>query len=126
VISALLVDDQADIRLLMQMVVDAANDGLCVVGSAADGAEAIETADRLDPSIVVLDQRMPGLSGVDTAREIRARRPNQRFVLCSAHLDDEVRRLAAEVGIDRCISKDDIFMLPDVLREVGGPCTCQH
>jgi len=121
-ISTLLVDDQEDIRLLMRLIIESDEKDLCVVGSAADGASAIEYADRVNPCIVVLDQRMPGLSGVDTALRIRARRPGQRFVLCSAQMDDDVRQLAADAGIERCLSKDDILRLPDVVREVGCPC----
>jgi two-component system response regulator YesN len=122
-ISTLVVDDQEDIRLLMRLILESDEKDLYVVGSAADGKSAIEYADRVNPCIVVLDQRMPGLSGVDTALQIRARRPAQRFVLCSAQMDDEVRQLARDAGIERCLSKDDILTLPDVVRELG--CACE-
>jgi len=118
-IRVLLVDDEEDIRLVMRVGLNLANDDLVVVGEAADGESALRLADELDPTIVVLDQRMPGLSGLETAVALLERRPGQRMMLCSAFLDDHLRREALEAGFGSCIQKNEIPQLPDLLRAMA-------
>src|SRR3546814_13873832 len=60
----LVVDDEADVRLLVQLMIDQENRGLRVVGEAASGDEALQVRRRLDVDVVVLDHRMPGLTGL--------------------------------------------------------------
>jgi DNA-binding NarL/FixJ family response regulator len=118
-IRVLLVDDEEDIRLVMRVGLDLANEDLLVVGEAADGESAIRLADELDPTIVVLDQRMPGLSGLQTGAALLQRRPGQRMMLCSAYLDADLRQEAIDAGFRSCIGKDDIPQLPDLLRAMA-------
>lgn len=119
-IGAFIVDDQADLRLLVRMIIEAANHGLFVSGEAASGHEAVEFLDATDPAVVVLDEMMPGLSGIETARLIRQRRPGQRMILCTAYIDDDLRRRAEAVGIQICMTKDKAWDLPQVIRALAG------
>lgn len=118
----LIVDDELDMRMLVRLVIEMANDGLTIVGEAADGAEAIEVWRDLDgppvPDVVILDNRMPGLSGMEVAQRLLAERPGQIIVLYSAYLDAEVRAQAAELGITCCVSKHELDRLPDLVREL--------
>jgi CheY-like chemotaxis protein len=68
--------------------------------------------------VVILDNRMPGLSGLEVAERILEERPGQIIVLYSAFLDDEVRAEAAELGIASCVSKEDLESLPHVIQEL--------
>lgn len=119
-IGTLIVDDEEDIRLLIRMIIEGANEGLFVSGEAASGSDAISRADELDPQVVVLDERMPGVSGIDAAKEILARRPHQRILMCSAHLDADLRRRAEEAGIHACITKGEVHRIPDALWTLVG------
>jgi CheY-like chemotaxis protein len=119
-IATLIVDDQADMRLLMKMVVDAANDGLFVKRTVASGAEALDVVDDVDPAIIVLDEMMPGMSGVETAELLRQRRPGQLMIMCTAYLDEELRARAAAAGIKVCMSKDKVNDMPEILRRVAA------
>ncbi len=100
----------------MRVGLGLANEGLVVVGEAPDGESALRMADELDPTIIVLDHRMPGLSGLETAAQLLHRRPGQRVMLCSAYLDDRLREQATLVGVQRCIQKHDLTKLADLLR----------
>jgi YesN/AraC family two-component response regulator len=117
-ISVLIVDDEDDIRMLMRMVIQGGGDDLSVAGEAADGREALEIFEREEVDVVVLDQRMPGLSGIETATKMLEIRPLQKIVMCSAFLDTELRREAEAHGIAKAIAKRDIDRLPQVLREL--------
>jgi len=118
----LIVDDELDMRMLVRVVIEMANNGLSIVGEAADGSEAIEVWRDLDgppvPDVIILDNRMPGLTGLEVAQHILEERPGQLIVLYSAFLDDEIRAEAAELGISRCVSKHDLEILPSVIHEL--------
>ncbi len=64
-----LADDQALVRAGFQALLDA-QDGITVVGEAADGREAVELARKLAPDVVLMDIRMPVLDGIAATREI--------------------------------------------------------
>jgi len=118
-IATLLVDDEPDIRMLMRLTLDTANEGLWVCGEAADGQEALGLAADVSPDVVVVDQRMPGMSGIETALALRAQHGDRRIVLCSAFLDQELRQEGEAAGIAGFVNKRDIASLPDVIRAVA-------
>jgi two-component system chemotaxis response regulator CheY len=124
VTTLLIVDDEVDMRILVRMVMQAANDGLTIVGEAVDGSDAIRVWRDLDgppvPDVIILDNRMPGLSGLEVAQKILAERPEQLIVLYSAFLDDHVRAQAADIGISMCASKQDLERLPSLVRELAA------
>lgn len=118
----LIVDDELDMRMLVRLVIEMANNGLSIVGEAADGAEALQIWRDLDgppvPDVVILDNRMPELTGLEVARQILEERPSQLILLYSAFLDDAVRTKASEIGVARCVSKDELDRLPSLIREL--------
>ena len=121
-VTVMIADDELDMRALVRAVLEASDIGVSVVGEAADGAEAIEVWRALDgpplPDVIVLDHRMPGLTGLEVAQQILAERPRQLIVLYSAFLSEEVRARAVEAGISRCVSKQDLVQLPHVIDEL--------
>ena len=116
-ITTLIVDDQADVPMLMRMLVETANDGLQIAGEAASGAEAIEQAARTEPTVIVFDEMMPEMQGTDAAARIRETRPSQIMILCSAYLDDQVIARARRAGFSAWLPKEDVVRLPDLIRE---------
>jgi two-component system, sensor histidine kinase len=97
----LVVDDMPDTRRLMRRVLERA--GLEVV-EAGTGEAAIEVIERQRPDLVVLDLRLPGMSGFDVARWVRAHADPEiaRTVLlaCSASVQPDVQREALDAGAD--------------------------
>ena len=119
-IRTLVVDDEADIRALIGAVIRASKKNAEVVGEAADGEQAIARVDELHPDAIILDQRMPGPSGVETARRILERHPDIYIVLCSAYLNTAVTREAEGIGVKICLEKEEIRRIPEVLEQLAG------
>jgi CheY-like chemotaxis protein len=118
-VRALIVDDHADVRFLIRTIVGDAGLPLEVVGEA-DGVEsALAQLDALASDVVVIDARMPRIDGFEAAPMLLAKRPDLPIVLCSAWVDDEVRRRAGEAGIRVVLSKDQFDEIPAVLLEVA-------
>jgi CheY-like chemotaxis protein len=121
VIPTLIVDDEADMRCLVRMVVEAANQGLVVSGEAASGDEALAHWRRHRPAAVVLDERMPGMSGLELAQHILAEDPDQPIVLFSAFLDRGTRQAARALGVRVCLDKTQVARLPEELWALERP-----
>jgi len=116
----LIVEDDPSMRELVRATLEI--NGFEVAGAAPDGASGVRCFDELDPApaAVVLDERMPQMTGVETAQQILARRPNQVIVLFSAALDADVVARALNVGILQCVDKLEVARLPAVLRVLLG------
>ena len=78
----LIIDDEQHIRRMMRLTLETAG---YEVGEAPDGAVGTQLfGDGSDWSLVVLDQRMPGMDGLETLRELKKRNRNARVVMATA------------------------------------------
>ncbi|WP_432845306.1 response regulator [Amycolatopsis sp. CA-161197] len=87
-IRILLADDEALLRLGFRLVLDSQPD-MTVVGEAADGAAAVRRTAELDPDVVVMDVRMPGVDGIDATRRIVQDHPRSRVLILTTFDIDE-------------------------------------
>src|SRR4051794_26929561 len=78
----LIVDDTPEIRGLVRLLMD--RDGHEVVGEGADGREGIELAARLNPDVIVLDVRMPNMTGLEALPIIRRSAPDAKVVVVNS------------------------------------------
>jgi DNA-binding NarL/FixJ family response regulator len=123
-ITVLLVDDQDLFREGVKVIVDA-QEGMSVIGSAADGLEAVRLVDELQPDVVLMDIRMPELDGVEATRQIfapervaRRTKPVRVVVLTTFNLDDRAAT-AIRHGASGFLLKDTTpLMLRDAIRTV--------
>jgi DNA-binding NarL/FixJ family response regulator len=124
VISVLLVDDQELFREGVRVIVDA-QEGMAVVGTAADGVEAVRLVDELAPDVVLMDIRMPEMDGVEATRQIflpdraaRREKPVRVVVLTTFNLDDRAAT-AIRYGASGFLLKGTTpVMLRDAIRTV--------
>jgi NarL family two-component system response regulator LiaR len=96
-IRVLVVDDHAVVREGLRTYL-ALQDGLEVVGEAADGEEAVREAERLRPDVVLMDLVMPGLDGAGAMRELRRRLPATRVIVLTSYADDDRLLPAIQAG----------------------------
>ena len=119
-VTVLVVDDEDDIRQLVRAVLEGA--GLQVIEEAVDGLTALDTLETLKappvPTVIVLDNRMPGLTGLEVAERVLEHIPDQRIVLFSAFLNDEIIEHARDLGISACAAKSDVGRLPALIAGV--------
>jgi two-component system, NarL family, nitrate/nitrite response regulator NarL len=103
----LVVDDRAEARAAIEDAVGHAR-GFEVVGSVSSGEEALDVLHRVDPALVLLDVRMPGLSGPETCRSIRASGARAVVVLVSAHRRPELPDSVDTCGAAAVLYKGDV------------------
>lgn len=113
----LVADDQADMRLIIEAVFERAHGDLPVIGEAATGAETIACWRQIHPDVILLDQQLPDQTGLEVAEIILREQPDQRIYLFTSYLDATIRDAAARLGVVACLSKSDIFNLPERLTE---------
>jgi len=105
VISVLIADDQDLVREGLRMLLEA-EPGITVAGEAGTGSEAIAAARKLDPDVVLMDVRMPGMDGIEAAAHlIRAGSRAKILMLTTFDLDQYVYR-AMRAGASGFLLKD--------------------
>jgi DNA-binding NarL/FixJ family response regulator len=104
-IRVLVADDHAVVREGLRTFL-ALQDGIEVVGEAADGETAVSEAERLRPDVVLMDLVMPRLDGVGAMRELRRRLPSCRAIVLTSYADDDRLLPAIQAGAAGYLLKD--------------------
>jgi DNA-binding NarL/FixJ family response regulator len=105
-IKVLLVDDHKLVRAGLQSLL-ATTDDIAVVGTAADGSEAIGVATATDPDVVLMDLSMPGMSGVEATRKLRCLMPSARVVVLTTFADEDLVHQSIDAGAVGYLLKDE-------------------
>jgi DNA-binding NarL/FixJ family response regulator len=101
----LIVDDHALVREGLRLILGP-DAGFQVVGEARDGEEAIARAREADPDVVLMDVLLPGMTGIQATRVLRAEMPEVRVVILTGVEDDAVARDAIEAGAVAYVLKE--------------------
>jgi two-component system, NarL family, response regulator LiaR len=105
IIKLLVADDQALFRIALAELLN--NDPrLEVVGTVGDGLLAVQKAIELEPDVVLMDIRMPGIDGVEATRRILASRPGTRILILTAFETDRHVLQALQAGANAYVLKD--------------------
>jgi two-component system invasion response regulator UvrY len=109
------VDDQPIFRGVAREVIEA-TPGFEAIGEASSGEEAVRVVAELEPELVLLDVRMPGMDGIQTARRIKAGYPRVVVVLISIEERANIPAAAQTCGAVELVRKEDFG--PHLLRSL--------
>ena len=125
-IRVLCVDDHRLVLDGLQLIIET-HPGLEVVGTATNGAEAIEAFRALRPDVTLMDLQLPGMSGLEAIRAIRHEHPDARIIVVTMYHGDEDIFRTLQAGAVTYLLKDTLSdELIRVIREVhdgGRPVT---
>ena len=105
----LIADDHLVVREGLRLILETA-DRFELVGQASDGEEAVQLAEELKPDVILMDLRMPGMSGIDAIKRIRERQPASEIVILTTYDEDDLMVEGLRAGARG-------FLLKDVSRE---------
>jgi CheY-like chemotaxis protein len=112
----LLVEDDGEERRLLKELLEA--DGIAVVGDVGDGAEAVERAGELQPDVVLMDIRMPGMNGLEAARLMGQSLPFTQVIMLTAYDGPLPARSAQDAGVYAYLVKGcSIGLMRDVISQ---------
>jgi DNA-binding NarL/FixJ family response regulator len=117
-VRVLVVDDQEPFRQAAQAVVSI-TPGFEIVAEAATGEEAVAVAHLLQPDLVLMDVRLPGIDGLAACRAIVADRPGTTVLLLSIYPQEDAPGDTAACGALAYVSKESFG--PDVLERYASP-----
>ncbi len=121
-IRVLVCDDQAVVCDGLEMILNA-DPEIEVVGTAYDGAEAVEKVERTQPDVVLMDLKMPGMNGIQATREICQKAPGVKVLVLTTFGDDEWVFDAIRSGASGYLLKGTPRQ--DLLRAVKGTASGQ-
>ena len=104
-IRVLIADDQRVVREGLSMLVSLI-DGVDVVGTACDGAEAVRLAGAHHPDVIMMDLRMPGVDGIAATADLRQRLPAARVLVLTTYADEGAILPALKAGARGYLTKD--------------------
>jgi NarL family two-component system response regulator LiaR len=119
-IRLVLADDHAVVRSGTRELLEQQPD-LKIIGEASDGEEAIRLTGDLEPDVVVMDIRMPRISGVEATRQIKSTYPDVKVLVLTAHDDDEYVFALLQAGANGYLLKTaEIEELVRAIRTVAS------
>src|SRR5581483_9080325 len=103
-VRVLVVDDNAGFRESLLALLDAGD--LEVIGEAGSGAEALSILTKVEPDVVLMDVRMPGMDGIETTKRLKEAHPSLGVVALSGHEDQDIVRDMLVAGASGYVLKD--------------------
>lgn len=122
-IGVLIVDDQLSFRHVARLVIEATPD-FVLLGEASSGEHAMAALDELHPDLVLIDVRMPGMDGIETATRLHSQDPAPVVVLISIEEPPHLPMRVASCGAAEIVRKQDFC--PGLLRRVWQKHGAEH
>jgi DNA-binding NarL/FixJ family response regulator len=119
-IRIVLADDHTIVREGLKQLLQAA-DGLEIAGEARDGHEAMKAVRELDFDLLLLDMSMPGKSGIELIKQVRAEKPKLRILILSMHEERQYAIRAIRAGASGYLTKESASrQLVEAIRKVAS------
>jgi len=120
VIRIVIADDHTIVREGLKQVLSAASD-LAVVGEAQNGQEVMQRVRELEFDVLLLDMSMPGKSGIELIKQVRAEKPKLRVLVLSMHQEQQYAVRAIKAGASGYLTKESASaQLVSAIRKVAG------
>ncbi|HEY7197658.1 MAG TPA: response regulator transcription factor [Gaiellaceae bacterium] len=120
VIDVLLVEDNDVFRETLELLLDVTPD-MRVAAAVGDGGAALEKAASLEPDVVIMDYRLPGMDGVEATAAIREACPEAAVVVLTASVEREEHEALMEAGAVACLTKDrELDEIVGAIRDAAG------
>jgi DNA-binding NarL/FixJ family response regulator len=117
-VRTVVVDDSPMMLKTLSLLLEREND-FQLVGTATDGRHAVRRVIELQPDLVLMDLRLPGMNGFDATRRIKARSPAPAVIIVTADDTPECRAAASAAGTDGFVAKQQMFtQLPAAMRKL--------
>jgi DNA-binding NarL/FixJ family response regulator len=119
-IDVVLVEDNEIFRETLELLLDVTPD-MRVVAAVGDGPAALDACRRVEPNVVLMDYRLPGLDGVETTAGIRVACPETAVVVLTAAAEPEEVDALLDAGAVACLTKDrELDEIVGAIREAAG------
>lgn len=105
-VTLVLADDHNLVREGVRALLEAESD-FTVIGQCADGTEAIDMVETLHPDVLVIDAAMPGLNGLEAAKQVKLRTPDTKVLVLSMYANEGYVLQALRNGADGYVLKDE-------------------
>jgi NarL family two-component system response regulator LiaR len=100
----MIVDDNDMVRMALAVFLGTRND-LVFVGEAADGEQAVRCVSQVQPDVILMDRKLPGMDGISATRLIKDQYPDVRVLLLSGDFSEADREKALWAGVSECVHK---------------------
>jgi DNA-binding NarL/FixJ family response regulator len=119
-IEVVLVEDNDIFREALELMLEVTPD-IRVVAAVGDGEAALEVCPRMDPDVVLVDYRLPGLDGVETTARLRSACPAVSVVVLTATAETGEVQALLDAGAVACLTKDrGLEEIVGAIREAAG------
>jgi two-component system secretion response regulator SsrB len=120
IVRVVIADDEPDVLFLLGIQLQGV-DGIDVVGTAANGRDAVDRCRELQPDAVVMDLLMPVKNGFQAIEELRDAMPDLHIIAYTAVAGEYVRAETERLGVDLVLKSGDIDVLATALTNGKGP-----
>ena len=119
-IGVVLVEDNDVFREALELMLEVTPD-IRVVAAVPDGESALEVCQQIEPDVVLVDYRLPGLDGVETTAALRSACPGASVVVLTAAVEAGEVQALLEAGAVACLTKDrGLDDIVGAIREAAG------
>src|SRR5271169_2339919 len=122
-IKVLIVDDHPLFRSGLRQVVESDSD-FDLVGETGNGEGAVQLIQEKKPDVAVLDVNLPGLSGLEIARKLQAKRLPTRVIMLTMHKDEETCNRALDIGAKGFVLKENA--IEEILKAIATVAEGEH